>query len=122
LVTCCGESFAGRVGASLLNAIGLPELITYSLDEYEGLALKLARDGDLLSSVKVKLARHRDAYPLFNSKDFTRHLEAAYTTMWEMWQRGESPQSFGMAPTPDTKNENPPGRYHRLSAPRHTPV
>jgi predicted O-linked N-acetylglucosamine transferase (SPINDLY family) len=119
LLTCRGESFAGRVGASLLNAIGLPELIAHSLDEYEGLALELARDGPLLSSIKAKLAHHRDTYPLFDSKGFTRRLEAAYTTMWEMWQRGESPQSFGMTLKPDGRSA---GRFHSFSAPRHSPV
>ena len=106
VLTCCGESFAGRVAASLLNAIGLPELVTYSLEEYEALALQLARDAPLLASIKEKLARNRDTYPLFNSKRFTRHLEAAYTTMWEICQRGESPRSFSVAPRPDTKDAN----------------
>ena len=105
LLTCCGESFAGRVAASLLNAVGLPELVASDLEDYQALALKLARDASWLASIKVKLTHNRDTYPLFNSKRFTRHLEAAYTRMWELWQRGESPQSFSVAPNPDTENE-----------------
>jgi predicted O-linked N-acetylglucosamine transferase (SPINDLY family) len=94
LVTCRGESFAGRVAASLLNAIGLPELVTTSLDEYEALALRLARDGSLLQSIRAKLAQNRLCYPLFDTQRFRRHLEAAYVTAWEIWQRGERPRSF----------------------------
>ncbi len=105
LLTCCGESFAGRVAASLLNAIGLPELVTSNLEEYEALALELARNAPLLSGIKDKLARHRDTYPLFKSKRFTGHLEAAYTTMREICQRGESPRSFSVAPTADAEDD-----------------
>ena len=103
LLTCCGQSFAGRVAASLLYAIGLPELVTHGLEEYEALALRLARDASLLANIKAKLACNRDTYPLFNSKRFTRHLEAAYTTMWEIWQRGESPRSFSVTSKPDSE-------------------
>ena len=56
VLTCLGTTFAGRVAASLLQAIGLPELITHSLDEYEALALQLARDETRLFELKRKLA------------------------------------------------------------------
>ena len=59
LVTCLGEAFAGRVAASLLKAVGLPELITTSLEDYEGLALRLARDPMLLGGIKDKLLRNQ---------------------------------------------------------------
>ena len=98
MLTCKGEAFAGRVAASLLQAIGLPELITANLEEYEALALKLARDSALLAGIKAKLARHRDTYPLFDTARFARHIEAAYTTMSETWQHGEPPKSFGVEP------------------------
>jgi predicted O-linked N-acetylglucosamine transferase (SPINDLY family) len=62
------------------------------------LALKLARDPGLLSSLRQKLARHRETYPLFNTERFTRHIEAAYIEMWERCQRGEPPQSFAVVP------------------------
>src|SRR5262249_42855740 len=101
LITCCGNSFAGRVAASLLTAVGLSELITHSLADYEVLALRLARDRSLLASIKAKLIHNRESYPLFDSKRFTRHLEVAYTTMWEIWQRGEKPRSFNVVPEPD---------------------
>jgi predicted O-linked N-acetylglucosamine transferase (SPINDLY family) len=100
LITCCGESFAGRVAASLLNAIGLPELVTTSLDEYEALALRLARDGSLLQSIRARLAQNRLRYPLFDTQRFCRHIETAYLTAWEIWQRGEGPRSFRVDAAP----------------------
>jgi protein O-GlcNAc transferase len=96
LVTCRGETFAGRVAASLLTAVGLPELITTSLEEYEALALRLARDPVLLGGIKDKLLHNRDTYPLFDTARFTRHLEVAYTTMWQRYQRGEPPAAFAV--------------------------
>jgi protein O-GlcNAc transferase len=98
VLTCIGESFAGRVAASLLRAIGLPELITTSLDDYEALALKLAGEPNLLASIRAKLASHRDNHALFDTARFTRHIEAAYTTMRERHQRGEPPQAFAVTP------------------------
>jgi protein O-GlcNAc transferase len=98
VITCYGRSFAGRVAASILNAIGLRELVTHNLEDYEALALRLARNAPLLAGIKAKLAHNRSTYPLFDSKRFTRHLEAAYTTMWQTWQRGEKPQSFSVEP------------------------
>jgi predicted O-linked N-acetylglucosamine transferase (SPINDLY family) len=88
VLTCLGETFAGRVAASLLKAVGLGELITHSLEEYEGLARKLAEDRALLASLKERLADNRDTVPLFNTERVTRQIEAAYTTMWERYQRG----------------------------------
>jgi predicted O-linked N-acetylglucosamine transferase (SPINDLY family) len=82
----------------LLGAVGLPELITTSFADYQALALKLARDPALLASLRQKLARNRDNHPLFDTERFTRHIEAAFTVMWERAQRGESPQSFAVEP------------------------
>ena len=93
VVTQLGATFAGRVAASLNYAVGLPELVTNSLEEYEALAFKLAHDPALLAALKTKLASHRDNYPLFDTKRFTRNIEAAYTTMWQRYQRGEPPRS-----------------------------
>ncbi|MBX9709402.1 MAG: tetratricopeptide repeat protein [Xanthobacteraceae bacterium] len=101
LITCIGSTFAGRVAASLLNTAGLPELVTTSLEDYEALALKLAGDPALLASIKAKLAaNNRPASPLFNTARYTRHLEAAYTTMWRRAQNGEAPTSFTVDPLP----------------------
>jgi protein O-GlcNAc transferase len=98
VLTCKGGAFAGRVAASLLHAVGVPELITANLEDYQTLALKLARDPALLAEIKAKLLRNRNTYPLFNTQRFARHIKAAYTTMWEAWQRGEVPKSFSVEP------------------------
>ena len=97
VLTCAGETFASRVAGSLLHAVGLPELVTHSLADYEALAFRLARDPGLLASLKQKLAQNRDTYPLFDTERSTRHLEAAYVTMWERYQRGEAPVDFDVA-------------------------
>src|SRR5882672_3840715 len=91
------KTLAGRVAASLLHATGLPEMIAKSLDEYESIALYLARDPSALGAVKAKLARNRETYPLFDTVGFTRHLEAAFTEMWERSRRGEEPRHFAVA-------------------------
>ena len=93
-MTCLGSTFAGRVAGSLLDAGGLPDLITHSLDEYEALALTLAREPTRLADLKARLARNRDSCPLFDTARFTRHIEAAYVNMWERQQRGEPLASF----------------------------
>jgi predicted O-linked N-acetylglucosamine transferase (SPINDLY family) len=98
IVTYAGETFVQRVTASLLHAVGLSELVAPSLADYEALALQLARNPAILAQIKAKLARNRETYPLFDIERFTRHLEAAYTTMWEIWQRGEAPKSFAVEP------------------------
>jgi predicted O-linked N-acetylglucosamine transferase (SPINDLY family) len=94
VLTCAGDIFAGRVAGSLLHAAGLPELVTTSLGDYESLALKLASEPALLSSLRGKLAENRTTRPLFDADRFRRHIEAAYTQMWDLWQQGESPRSF----------------------------
>jgi protein O-GlcNAc transferase len=90
LVTCLGATLSGRVAASLLSAVGLPELITPTLADYEALALKLARDREYLADIRDRLAQNRKTFPLFDTKRFRRHIEAAYVTMYRRWQRGES--------------------------------
>jgi predicted O-linked N-acetylglucosamine transferase (SPINDLY family) len=94
VLTCLGSTFAGRVGASLLEALSMPELITRSLEEYENLALKLARDPVELRAIGTKLAANRGGAALFDTLRFARHLETALLTMHERQQRGEAPVSF----------------------------
>lgn len=98
VITCMGNTFPGRVAASLLNAVGLPELITERLEEYEALSLKLATSPALLSEIREKLRRNRSNFPLVDAKRFCIHLESAYTFMWERYQRGELPISFAVPP------------------------
>jgi len=98
IVTRVGETFPGRMSASPLRAIGLPELVTHSVADYEALALRLARDSELLATIRRKLNDNRLTSTLFDTDCFRRHLEAAYTTMCEMHWRGESPRSFSVEP------------------------
>ena len=81
VVTCKGAAFAGRVAASLLNAVGMPELVTENLEDYETLALALARDPARLHAVKDKLARNLSTTPLFDADRFRRAIEDAYLRM-----------------------------------------
>ncbi len=96
IVTCMGSSFPARVAASLLHAVGLPELVTTSLGEYAALALELATDRGRLQAIRRKLEANRLTCPLFDTGRFSRHVEAAFTTMWEIRQRGETPRGFSV--------------------------
>jgi predicted O-linked N-acetylglucosamine transferase (SPINDLY family) len=99
LLTCLGDTFAGRVAASLLRAVGLPELVTGSLTEYEELALALAREPERLAPIRAKLMRNRDSEPLFDTARFTRDLESAYTAMWDRHQAGLPPAALQTSST-----------------------
>jgi predicted O-linked N-acetylglucosamine transferase (SPINDLY family) len=91
VLTRIGETFAGRVAASLLHAIGLPELITSTPQAYEALAIELATNPEKLAAIKRKLANNRLATPLFDTQLFTKHIEAAYAAMYERYQAGLAP-------------------------------
>jgi protein O-GlcNAc transferase len=94
-LTIVGQTFVGRLAASMLHAVGLPELVTHNLEDYEALALKLAHDLDLLSGIRQKLQHNLRTTLLFDTDRFRRHLERAYSTMVDTWKRGQSPRSFG---------------------------
>ena len=83
LLTCVGRSFASRVAASLLTAIGLPELVTTTQQQYEALALALATDPERLGRIRRKLESNRLTTPLFDTPLFTRHIEDVFTQMYE---------------------------------------
>ena len=100
VLTVMGTGFPGRVAASLLRAIGLEEMIAPSLDAYEALALRLARDRAALEAVKAKLARNRDTCALFDTARFTRDLERAFVRMVERQREGLAPQSFAVEGSP----------------------
>ena len=100
VLTRLGKTFAGRVAASLLKAIGMPELITQSPEQYELLACELARNPVLLAEIKTKLANNRETMPLFDTARITRNLEAAYSEMCARHRRGERPQSFTIPSAP----------------------
>ncbi len=98
LLTTLGNAFSGRVAASVLGAIGLPELVTPDLATYESLALQLATSPAMLAEIRERLARNRAVYPLFDTDRFRRHLEAAFAEMWARHARGEPPAAFAVPP------------------------
>jgi len=92
VVTKQGQGFAARVAASLLTAIGLPELITRTDEEYEALIFDLATNNTQLKAIKDKLAKNRHTYPLFNTELFARHIEDAYTQAYQLYFEAKKPQ------------------------------
>jgi protein O-GlcNAc transferase len=96
VLTCAGNTFAGRVAGSLLRTVGLPELVTTSLEEYETVALRLSRNADMLARLRVRLAETRLTSPLFNTERSTRNLEAAYWRMCQIRRAGQSPAGFSI--------------------------
>lgn len=91
VLTLMGNSFASRVAASLINAIELPELITNKQEEYETLAIELAKSPEKLASIKQKLVNNRLTTPLFDTPLFTKNLESAFKKMYERHQQGLEP-------------------------------
>jgi predicted O-linked N-acetylglucosamine transferase (SPINDLY family) len=96
VLTRIGQSFAGRVAASLVSAIGLPELVTSSLKDYEALALRLARNPAELAALKDRLRTNRATHPLFDTIRFTHNLERAYERMSSRQRDGAPPESFNV--------------------------
>ncbi len=94
VLTCPRDTFASRVCASLLTAVGLRELIAPDLAEYERLAVTLARDRAALPRVRQKLADQRQSAPLFDTPRFVRNLERAYGAMWEVHAAGQPPRAI----------------------------
>jgi predicted O-linked N-acetylglucosamine transferase (SPINDLY family) len=92
VLTLMGESFASRVAASLLNAVGLPELITSTQEEYEALAIELALNPKKLTDVKLNLANNYLTAPLFDTPLFTKNLETAYIKIFERYQADLEPE------------------------------
>ena len=91
MLTYIGSSYQARMGASILNSINLPELITNSLEEYESLAIELASNPDKLKKIKDKLQSNLTTAPLFNTPLFTKNIESAYTQMYERHHAGLEP-------------------------------
>lgn len=94
VLTCRGHFFVGRVAASLMRAIGLPELIVDDLAGYEAVALRLAQRPGELAALKSRLAKNRMTHPLFDIDRYRLHLESAYATMMEHHRQGMPRQGF----------------------------
>ncbi|GAB4379947.1 MAG: hypothetical protein Kow00121_35140 [Elainellaceae cyanobacterium] len=129
VLTTAGQTFASRVAASLLTAIGLPELITANLSEYEQLAVHLATHPQALSVLKQRLSDHRSHFPLFNTARTVRHLEQGYRLIWERYQSGQgaasiqipcldhSPSPVSSLPSPVSPSSFPSSSLFSPSAP-----
>jgi predicted O-linked N-acetylglucosamine transferase (SPINDLY family) len=94
LVTLRGQAFAGRVAASMLQAIGFAELVTDSLADYEALALKLAQDPALLAGLRDRLAASSKTKALFDVHGLRQSVESAFLAMLKISQKKEAPRGF----------------------------
>ena len=97
VIPLLGNHFVSRMSASSLMAIGLPELITHTIEEYESLALSLANNPDQLQAIRKKLAKNRLVEPLFDTPRFVQNLEKAYKEMWQTFLAGERPRQITVA-------------------------
>ena len=86
VLTMAGQTFASRIAASLLNAIGLPELITSAQGDYEALAIELSKNPNKINALRQKLAENILSKPLFDTPLFTKNIEAAYSKIYERYQ------------------------------------
>ena len=100
VITIAGAAHSMRTGASLLSAIGLPNLIAQNLDAYEALAYELATQPDRRDALRIELAHKRLSEPLFDVERLARHLESALTTVWQRYRSGESPSDVHVEPLP----------------------
>ena len=91
VLTCIGSSFPSRMAASLLNAVNLPDLITTTQDQYETIAIQLAKNPEKLKIIKDKLVANLPTAPLYDTPLFTQNLESAYLTMYDRYQNGLDP-------------------------------
>ena len=92
LITLSGDSPPSRNGATILTALEVPELITYSLREYEEKALYYARNRDELFKIKQKILDKRYTAPLFDNKKLAKNLEKSFKIMWEIYSQGKKPK------------------------------
>lgn len=96
LITLSGQSFASRVSASLLVSLDLNELITDNQDDYVNLAVKLAKNNELLNEIRNKLKENIKNKSLFNSKLFTKNIEIAFEKVYENYSKGKKPDHINI--------------------------
>ncbi|MEG4391176.1 TIGR03032 family protein [Microcoleus sp. BROC3] len=120
LITCPGETFAARVGASLLNAVNLPQLIVNSLAEYEQLAVHLATHLQELQQLKDYLHENRRQFPLFNTARTVKHLESAYLQVWERYRSNLPPAAVQIEPIEEIPEKAAPN--HRINFPANNAI
>jgi predicted O-linked N-acetylglucosamine transferase (SPINDLY family) len=91
VLTRIGESFASRVAASLINSVDIPELITETQEQYEEIAIELAKDPEKLELIKEKLKRNLPISPLYDTPLYAKQIESAYEEMYDRYQNGLGP-------------------------------
>ena len=96
VLSCCGQTYVGRMAASLLTAVGMPELIAPSLSAYREQALALTADPHRLAAVRHRLAEAKKTSRLFDMARYTGNIESAYSHMWRQWTAGLEPQPFSV--------------------------
>lgn len=99
VLTLAGKSFASRVASSLLTAMGLPELVTHSQEQYEALAIELATTPHKLTDIATKLALNRKTASLFDTPRFTKNIELAYSEMYERHKAEMPPENIYVGST-----------------------
>ncbi len=97
VLTLIGRSFASRVGASLLNALDLPQLIANSIEQYRSIALELANDQVKLNQLKRKLAQAICTTPLFNTPQITKDIEAGFLAIYERHLHQQAPTHIDLS-------------------------
>jgi uncharacterized protein (TIGR03032 family) len=124
LITVMGNTFASRVASSLLTAIGLPELITANLADYERLAVQLATHPPKYQQLREKLERHRSQFPLFDTVCTVRHLERGYRQIWQRFQAGQAPAAVWVEEiqNPAGCSPSPSSVGYRVHASRRSPL
>jgi predicted O-linked N-acetylglucosamine transferase (SPINDLY family) len=110
VLTCLGDTFASRVGASLPTAVGLPELIARDKVNYERIAIELARNPEDLRQLRGRLAATMKNSPLFDTPRFVHNLESAYQEMWDNHAAGHSPRPIKVIDDFDQSKAHPLGR------------
>ena len=96
VLTCFGSTFTARVGASFLKNLGLDELVTQNIADYEALAIALANDPKRLSNLRARLKTGRDTYPLFDTAGWVADVERAYRAIWDACCTGDRPQVISL--------------------------
>tara|TARA_B110000003_G_scaffold239857_1_gene246157 strand:- start:67 stop:603 length:537 start_codon:yes stop_codon:yes gene_type:complete len=96
ILTKRGQSYTSRMASSLLNSIGLPELITSNTEDYLNLAIELATNSNKLNSIKHKLKENRLQKPLFNTEVFTRNFEEGLEKVYKNYIEGNKPKNISI--------------------------
>lgn len=96
VLTRSGKTFSSRMAGSILKAIAIPELITYTIADYEDLAVELATNGTKLDSIRKKISANKISTPLFNSPQTAKNIEKAYQMMYTRYLDGKSPENIDL--------------------------